>query len=511
MTSRVDSLGKYGLNKDAAAFDLAPGAFSDAGNMRFRDGYAERMRGQSQIFTAPSVTPYCLFSYRSGTSKYWVHLGTASAFVDDGTTRTDLTPGTPFTGAVDDRWTGGVASGVLVVNNGVDKPQYWGGNVANDFAALTAWDANWRCASLRPFKNYLVACDVTKSGTRYANMVKWSAAADPGALPASWDAADATKDAGEQDLAETPDQIVDQLRMGDINVIYKERSIYGMQYIGDPYIFRFYRLPGDMGLLARGCVVNTPMGHVVLSPGDVILHSGQGPRSIINGKMRRWLFNSIDSTYYARSFLVASYPTNEVWICFPESGQTACTMALVWNWNDDTLGVRQLLNATYGASGQVISSSSGTWAADTDTWAVDSTAWGNDGFAAAEERLILCESTPMLSIIETGASWNGTSKTCFVERSGLHFDAPDKVKTCRGIIPRIDASPGTVLSVEIGASMDAEVAPTWQLPVTYTVGTSRKVDAFATGRYLAYRITSTGTDAWRLNSVDFDIVSRGNY
>lgn len=284
MSSRVDSLGKYGLNKDAAAFDLAPGAFSDAGNMRFRDGYAERMRGQSQIFTTPSVTPYCLFSYRSGTSKYWVHLGTASAFVDDGTTRTDLTPGTPFTGAVDDRWTGGVASGVLVVNNGVDKPQYWGGNVANDFAALTAWDANWRCASLRPFKNYLVACDVTKSGTRYANMVKWSAAADPGALPASWDAADATKDAGEQDLAETTDQIIDQLRMGDINVIYKERSIYGMQYIGDPYIFRFYRLPGDMGLLARGCVVNTPVGHVVLSPGDVILHSGQGPRSIINGK-----------------------------------------------------------------------------------------------------------------------------------------------------------------------------------------------------------------------------------
>src|SRR5574343_398797 len=125
MTSRVDSLGKYGLNKDAAAFDLAPGAFADAGNMRFRDGYAERMRGQSQIFTAPSVTPYCLCSYRSGTSKYWVHLGTTSAFVDDGTTRTDLTPGTPFTGAVDDRWTGGGASGVLVVNNGVDKPQYW--------------------------------------------------------------------------------------------------------------------------------------------------------------------------------------------------------------------------------------------------------------------------------------------------------------------------------------------------------------------------------------------------
>jgi hypothetical protein len=120
------------------------------------------------------------------------------------------------------------------------------------FANLTGWDATWRCKSLRPFKQYIVALDVTKAGTRYANMVKWSAAAVPGALPTSWDATDATKDAGEQDIAETTDVLIDQLQLGDINVLYKERSMYAMQYIGQPFVWRFYRLPGEVGMLARG-------------------------------------------------------------------------------------------------------------------------------------------------------------------------------------------------------------------------------------------------------------------
>ena len=41
-----------------------------------------------------------------------------------------------------------------------------------------------------PVQNYLIALDLTKSGTRYPHMVKWSAAADPGTVPASWDETD---------------------------------------------------------------------------------------------------------------------------------------------------------------------------------------------------------------------------------------------------------------------------------------------------------------------------------
>jgi hypothetical protein len=84
----------------------------------------------------------------------------------------------------------------------------------------------------------------------------------------------------------------------------------------------------------------------------LILHNGQGPQSIVQGRMRKWLFNNLDTTNYARAFVVANYQTNEVWVCFPESGMAACTLALVWNWQDDTFSTRQLSNVTYGGSGQ---------------------------------------------------------------------------------------------------------------------------------------------------------------
>lgn len=507
----IPAAGQYGLIEDAVPQELPVNGWSSAQNFRFRNGYAERFRGDTQVFATPTITPYYITPYRNLTSKFWVHAGIARVFVDDGATRTDLTPATPYSGNIDDRWSGGSASGVLVINNGVDQPQFWGGNVANKFANLTAWNSAWRAACIRPFKQYLVALDITKSSTRFQNMVKWSAAAVPGSLPASWDETDATKDAGEVDLAETTDVLIDQLPLGNVNVIYKEQSMYAMQYIGPPFIFSFTRLPGSVGMLARGCAVDTPKGHVVLTAGDLILHNGQGPTSIIEGRMRTFLFNSLDTTFFSRSFLVANYLTSEVWVCFPETGQSACSLALVWNWNDDTLGLRQLNGATYGASGQILVPVNGTWATDSQSWNMDTTTWNSDGFGASQSRLVLTETAPLITLAETGAQFNGVSPTCILERTGMAFDQPEIVKTVKSVVPRIDAAAGTVISFQVGASMDAEQDPTWSAISNYTVGTTRKVDLFATGRFLAIRAFSSAPQPWRIKSYDMDLTMHGAY
>jgi hypothetical protein len=342
-------------------------------------------------------------------------------------------------------------------------------------------------------------------------MVKWSSAADPGALPASWDETDATKDAGEQDLAETPDLLVDQLALGDMNVIYKERSMYAMRYIGQPFIWQFQRLPGDVGALARNCVASVPAGHVVLTAGDLVLHAGQGPQSLLTARMRRWLFNRIDSTNFKRAFLTTNPARNEVWVCWPQGGDANCTMALVWNWIDDTFGVRELPGVTCGAAGQINYAAASAWSTDTGTWAADTSVWNTDEYNAMEARLILGGAGPALQLQDTGALFSGVAPTSLLERTGITLDAPDMVKTLRSVVPRIDAPAGTLLTVQVGASMDAEVAPTWGTAVNYTVGTTRKADVFATGRFLSLRIGSTDVQPWRLKSYDMDIVTRGAF
>lgn len=506
----VPALGKFGYIADQVSHELPPNAWSYARNFRFKDGYAERFAGSSTIFTTPSVTPYFIIPYRTANSKFWIHAGLASVFADDGSTRTDIT-NVANTGGIDDRWTGGTLSGVLVLNNGINNPQFWGGNTGLNLADLTGWDNNHKAFALRPFKQYLVALNITKTGVNFAHMVKWSAATVAGSIPTSWDNTDATKDAGEQELAETTDTLVDCLPLGDLNIIYKERSMYAMQYIGGTFVWRFFRLPGESGMLARGCAVNTPKGHVVLTNGDVIVHSGQGPTSLAQGRMKKFLFDRLDATNFARSFLCVNDLGHEVWVCFPESGRSACSMALVWNWDSDTFGVRDLPNATYGASGNLSISTTSTWATSPYTWATAPGTWSSDTITAAEAQLVVSCSTPTITLMESGLQFNGSDPTCVLERTGLTFEKPDMVKTVSAVIPRVDGSVGQILSIEVGASMDAEVPPTYSTAFSYTVGSTRKADVFATGRFLAFRITSTTTPTWRLKSFDMEIQDQGPY
>ena len=497
-----------GINSDLTPEELGAGYWSASQNMRFADGYATRFRGSRQVFDAPSVTPYYLMPYATTTARYWVHAGLTSVYADDGTTRSNIT-GTAFTGAIDDRWTGGTLNGVMVLNNGVDKPRFWGGT--GTLADLTGWGATHKCAALRPFKNFLIALDITKGSTRYPHMVKWSTIAVPGAIPTSWDETNPALDAGENDLAETPDLLVDCLPLGDVNIIYKERSMYAISYIGAPYIFRFQRLPGDVGMLARGCAVATPAGHVVLSAGDVVVHAGQGAQSIANAVIRDYIFKNINSANYKRAFVTSNPQKNEVWICFPYGDATDCNTACVWNWVSKAWSVRALSNATYGAFGQFsVAGGSSTWS-DSDTWETDATSWNENEYSPAESRLLLCHSTPLISLADTGTSDFGAQIAASLERTGIHLDSPNIVKTCRAIYPRIEGNAGTVINIEVGAAMVANGAPVWQSPVPFTVGVDQKIDTFAAGRYLSVRFTNTNYPAWRMRSFDIDYIESGLY
>jgi hypothetical protein len=475
--------------------------------MRFADGYASRFRGMAQVFATPAVTPYFIMPYATTSARYWVHAGVAAVYVDDGTTRTDIT-GTAPTGGVDDRWSGGSLNGVMVLNNGVDKPMFWGGDTATNLATLTGWGATHKCATLRPFKNFLVALDITKGSTRYPHMVKWSDIAVPGAIPTSWDETNPALDAGENDLAETSDLLVDCLPLGDVNIIYKERSMYAMQYVGAPYIFRFQRLPGDVGMLAKGCAVATPVGHVVLSAGDVVVHSGQGTTSIANSVMRNYIFSNINASYYKRAFVTANPQRSEVWICFPFGNDEVCTRACVWNWLTKSWSIRVLDSVTYGDCGQINIADTSTWA-DTGTWSTDDSSWNENEYSPAEARLMLSHSTPRISLADTGTSDFGSVITALLERTGMHLDSPNAVKTVRAIYPRIDGVSGAEVSIQVGASMVADSAPTWQDAVTFRIGIDQKIDTFATGRFIALRITNTDYPRWRLRSFDIDFVQAG--
>ena len=338
----VDVRESPGFVQDRVAHHLKDSAFTDVSNAVFTENGAESRSGNLQTFSTPLTSPTWLWPFPPITNPTWVYADSTKVYALNGATHVDITRvSSDYSTSSEQRWHAGVFNGVGVLNNTTDIPQAWTSfDTSTLLVDLANWDSNRRCKSLRPFKNFLVALNMTDTGIDRPYRVVWSDSAAPGTLPGSWDTTDPTTDAREFDLAETSDHLVDSLPLGDINIIYKENSTWGMQYIGPPFYFRFWKILSTRGLLHRDCVVASPIGHIAATQDDIIVHTGQMEQhqSIVDKRTRKWLFSTIDPDNFFNSYAVSYTKRNEFWFCFPEVGETYATAALIWNWSQNSIG-----------------------------------------------------------------------------------------------------------------------------------------------------------------------------
>ncbi len=493
-----------GIVADDVEHELLEPIWTDGLNVRFGGGFVRKTEGYAQTLSSVAAPVRHVCSVQSAGNS-WVSVTDTNIYADDGITQTDIT-GTPLTGSQANKVTSSVLGGVLVINNGADVPRYWGGSGTTQ--DLPGWTSTHRCKSVRAFLNYLVAVNVTKDVVNYGSMVKWSDVAESGSIPDSWDTSDPTRDAGELQAAETDDDLVDSLPLGNVLVLYKQRSMYAMQFTRNNDIFRVFRLPGDYGMIAPNCAANVPRGHVVLTNGpDVILHYANEPQSIITGKWRDWLRENLDPANYEQSFVTANTPKGEVWICIPTAGSSYCNRALVWNYEEDTWSLLELPNVTHGAIG-VLQSSDDGWEDDEATWEGDDTPW--DPLDVAD-RLVMSSGNAKLYVMDEGDTFDGAQISASVTRDGLSFGDAEIVKLLRSITPRVNGLAGTVLAFTPRYSNDVEGAYSSGSPVSYTVGTTRKAHLLKSGRQLGVAIASAGAGDWRIKSMGWDVVPMGDY
>jgi hypothetical protein len=502
MRKTVANLGQYGILKDPSSEEMPENAWSDGRNMRFRNQYAERFSGEAQLY-APNVESktwiYCLT--RGDGSFIIVTVGATTCGAYDGVADNDIS-GT-ISAPANAKVVGDELSGIVVFTNRTDRPQYWAGNTATPFAVIPDWPVNYRCKSIRPYKNYLVAVGIYDGTNELGQMIKVSAAADPGAVPAAWTPAN-TNDAEERDM---PGKgiCIDTLVLGNRLIVYKSESYGYLQFIGGSEVYQTDVINQEYGMLSQNCAAPFPGGHIVLGRGDVYTHAGGQPSPLLEARMRAWLFAQIDTTNRDKCFVVSNPRKSEAWICFPDQGQIACTTALVWNWQDNTFSIRDLPSVLHGSTGVLPFTLTDTWSADTETWDVDTTTWGSSDFSQAERRLSLVSSANQLVYVaDQGNVINGSSTTlCYLQRQGYNFGGDAwAMKTLKSLFLRIEAAIGTVFTVYFGSQLTASGSVVWQSAITYTQGTSLKADAFTTGRFNAIRIECREATPWRMRSFD---------
>ena len=512
----ISQAGQYGVNKDLSQADLPPNVWTSANNIRFQDGGARQVLGYKDLYPSPPITPFHVMPITLGTSHAWIYCGATKIYsVVDGPVHTDISRlvGGAYT-ATRNSWTSCLLGGIAVLNNGVDVPQQFisGNCTALGSTAASAWPVTYTAQSIRTYKNSLVALNITKAGVNYPYMVKWSHPADPGSMVPTWDTTDATKDAGEVDLSDGYDKIIDGLALRDAFIIYKESSVWRMDYVGGTFVYRFQKVLGASGALSKNCIVEIDGQHFVFSSSDCIIHDGLQSTSVLDKQTRRYLFQQIDPTYSGQCFVFVDRLYNEVHACYAGLGSTTPNKAMVWNWVDKTVSFRDMPSVNHGSSGYVVDTGGsttfagavGTFASRTDTF--------NASVSGLNRQLsVLASDNTKLYLMDSGTSFAGAAVNGYVERAGLSFGSSEKMKLVRGIVPRIYGDTGLTVNAYVGTSIDAYGAVTYGPAMPYTIGSSIALDTLVTGRYIAVKFGTGTALAWRLDGYDVLVEMASNW
>lgn len=507
---RVPQSGQYGVNRDLSTHELPSNVWTDAVNIRFIDGMASSVGGNLNLYTVTPITPFHVLPVDVSGVRTWLYAGEQKMYtIANGGVHTNITRQTAsidvnYT-ATRNSWTSSVLGGIPILNNGYDVPQMWPlTGLASD---LTNWPATNRAVAVRTYKNSLIALNITKGSTKYPYMVKWSHPAQAGTVPVTWDIADATKDAGEFDLSEGYDAIVDGLPLRDSFIIYKQASIWRMDYTGGIYVYRFQKIVSNQGALTRNCVAEVDGKHFVFSNSDCIIHDGQTAVSVLDKVTRRDLFTQINPDYVERCFVFVNRLYNEVFACFPALGATICNKALVWNYVDKTVSFRDLSTVNHADNGPVDTSANNTWATITGTWASIVRKWGSQYPTLNRSLSVLATDGSYLVMLD---GVNLPSSIPSLERRGLSLGEPESIKLVRSIRPRIYGTSG-VVSVYVGSSITPYADPTYAAPVSFNIGSTVSIDVMVTGRYIAVKFTAARAVVWRLDSYDIDVQKVGSW
>lgn len=503
----------YGINSDLPSSEDAEIMFTNGKNVKFDDGYVKKSKGYVEVFSTPSIAPINLLNIETSIISYWIYAGLNKIYATDGTTEFDITPVATIFTAIDLRWSKTIFNGIPIFTNKTETPIYWDTGPTSPMVAIPGWVSGDKCDVIRSYKNYLIAINVTTGGIKYNNLIKWSSAASAGALPSSWTPA-STNDAGDKEFSETDDILIDGLTLRDSFIIYKRKTCHVMRYIGGRYVFKFDGLFDNFGALSEGCVVEFDQQHAVLSIDDFIVHDGNTFKSVIDGKMRKLLFSSINSDYIETCFLVHNSKDNEIWICFPYGTSNIPNYALVWNYREDMWFPFRDIPDSYDIQIGAYSDSSIdlTWDGDGTSWDSDTTKWDERTFSPVSNNLIAADYTnAKLHLFSDVYDANGVNYTSYIEKLSMPLIDSANMKLISEVWPDIEAADGTIFTIKVGFQKRPNNSIIW-ITKTFTVGTDEKVNLYGKGRFISYRVESSTGVSWRMKkTTQFNIGVCGKY
>jgi hypothetical protein len=562
----IRNLGQIGVITDVNAYDLPPNAVSMANNARFDDGKIKRSFVFRSVLNTSSATPVYTFTYSIPNSYDKIGIADRNGrvwFYQSGSetdvTQVDWFPqtnvsliandynalGIDFTtddyairigdeaeSLSDEPYTYTYLQGVGYLNRSDRVPWYYADG-SSQFANLPNWNSTWRCKSLRAYKDYLVALNVTKGSTEYPTMVKWSDIAQYNAVPGSWDETLTTNSAGENTLAEMKTPILDGLPLRDVFILYSQEQVWMMEETGDALVFRFRKLFENIGIINTNCCIEVDGRHYVFGFDDIYVHDGNSVETILDGRNWHYVYNNLNKAETSKFWVQHNPYSSEIMFAYVSGDANANFIATsypnraaVYNYKNQTWSFVDLPLASRPTSANF--STSTTWANATGSWDASGGTWygqdegGDDvlfmaGVASTANGLTASRlygyEEPNGGVLPFGINTEAT-KPMFVERIAIDLDDTGEelraYKVIKSIYPQVEVrAPSQTVDFKFDGVEFPGSSVTWSTQVSFTPNSGYKVDTRENGRYLAWRMDSTDNNDFEVSGFDLDVVTTG--
>jgi len=371
---------------------------------------------------------------------------------------------------------------VIIGTNNSDPMQAYTLGTSTAFADLAA--SAPVCKYLTVVRDFVVTAFTTESSTVYPARVRWSGIN----AETSWGSSQVTQ----ADYQDIPDggQIVG-IRGGEFGLVFLEKGISRMSYVGTPFIFQFDNISRGKGCIAAGSIAQTQGVSFFLSDDGFYMCDGQQVLPIGAEKVDRWFFTNADESAFD-SMSAAVDPVRKL---------------IIWNFKT-TFAQRQLIiynfktqKWTYGNAGADYISDASTSATTLEN--LDSISASIDALPVSLDSILYMGGKYFLGGT-SGAyvvTYNGAPATGQLITGDINAGGRSVVTLAR---PQVDNGSATV-SVASRTLLSQEPA----FGTAVAADSENRVSLRSNGNYHRFKLTPTGANWTTAVGMDIDLSGQG--
>jgi len=370
----------------------------------------------------------------------------------------------------------------VITTNNADVLQAWTLGTSTSFANLSA--SAPKAKFITVVRDFVVCANTFESSVQQQYRVRWSALNDE---------TDWVEDVNTQsDYQDIPDggQIVG-IRGGEFGLVFLERAISRMSYVGTPFIFQFDNISRNKGCLVAGSIAQYQGVTFFLSDDGFYMCDGQNVIPIGSEKVDRFFIDDASESDYG-SMSAAVDPVRKL---------------VIWNYVD-TDGNRKLLIYnfatkmwTYADAGTDFLSEASSTAVtleqlDSISASIDALPTSLDSRLYVGGRYFLGGTLATKVFTYTGAYATGSIATGDIDLGGSSV-----ITLAR---PQVDNG-----SADVSVASRKLLSDSVNFGTAVTPDSNNRASLRSAGRYHRIQLVPTGSDWKTVVAVDVDVVPQG--